>query len=105
MNTSDYQLLKIHILDWLGLSRDAVHMHIGLAVFFLAVLLWKRGRPTTLCLVPVLVAALGMEAFDLRDDYATFGYFRWSASAHDVVNTMFWPVLIVLGYRWVQSRS
>ncbi len=78
------------------LSKDAVHIYIGLVVFFAAVALWKRGRIQFACLVPVSVVALGMEAFDLFDDYRSFGYLRWDASLHDVVNTVFWPVLIVM---------
>ena len=96
MDTSTYQLLKIHILNFLDISRDAVHIHIGLVVFFLAVVLWKKGRIELACLMPVFLVAMGMEAFDLRDDLRSFGHFRWSASLHDLINTTIWPVAIVV---------
>jgi hypothetical protein len=44
MEVTAYQSLKLIILDVLGLSKDAIHLHIGLLVFFLAAVLWRRGR-------------------------------------------------------------
>lgn len=41
MNTSNYQGLKLAILNLTDLSKDAVHIHIGLVVF--TVLFWKKG--------------------------------------------------------------
>jgi len=82
-------------VEFLGLSKDAIHIHVGLAAFFMAVVFWKRGRIELACLVPVVILALGMEVLDLRDDMATFGHFRWSASLHDFFNTTIWPAIIV----------
>jgi hypothetical protein len=96
IDTSSYQLAKIHIMNALPLSKDAVHIYIGLIVFFSAVILWKKGRILPSCLVPVLVVALGMETFDLVDDWRSFGYLRWSASFHDLLNTTFWPLIMVV---------
>ena len=66
-----------------------------MAVFIVAVVAWQKGRVTVRSLAPVLLAAFTMEALDLRDDYQSFGYLRWSASVHDIVNTTFWPIMIV----------
>ena len=41
---SEYQNLKLVILSILEISKDAVHIHVGLLVFFAAVILWKRVR-------------------------------------------------------------
>jgi hypothetical protein len=95
VDTSSYQLAKIHIMNALPLSKDAVHIYIGLIIFFGAVILWKKGRILPICLVPVLIVALGMETIDLVDDYRSFGYPRWSASFHDLLNTSFWPLIMV----------
>ena len=95
IGTSFYQSVKIVVLDVLNLSKDAVHIYIGLTVFFLAVVLWKKGRIVSLCLIPVTAAALAMEALDLYDDWRSLGYPRWQASIHDIINTMLWPVVIV----------
>lgn len=35
---------------------------------------------------------------DAQDDIATFGYWRWEASMHDVSNTSFWPTVFTPGW-------
>jgi len=96
--------LKLHILDLVSLSRDAVHIHIGLAVFFMAVLLWEKGKVTLSCVVPVLVVAIGMELFDLYDNFGSTGSMRWLNSLHDIINTILWPVLIAMFF-WIKESS
>ena len=66
-----------------------------MAVFILTVIAWNRGRISWLCLLPVFIAAFAMEVLDLRDDYRSLGYFRLSASVHDVINTVLWPSIVV----------
>ncbi len=80
----------------LSISKDAVHVYVGLTVFFLAVVVWKKGRIVSACLIPVVVAALAMEVLDLYDDWQSLGHLRWAASVHDIVNTSLWPVVIVV---------
>ncbi len=94
MDTSFYQSFKLSIISIVDLSKDAIHIHVGLIVFFLVVFLWKKGRFEIVCVLPVLMIACLMEAFDLRDDLNSLGYMRWSASVHDIVNTALWPVVI-----------
>lgn len=91
-----YQNLKLVIIDLTDLSKDAIHIHVGMIVFLLVVLLWKKGRFELVCVLPVLIIAFLMEALDLRDDMNSMGYMRWSASAHDIVNTTLWPVVLTL---------
>ena len=105
METSNYQFMKIHVLNAIDLSKDAVHLYIGMVVFLVAVVAWQNRRFTWLCLVPVFAIALIMEALDLHDDYRAFGYFRWGASIHDIANTTFWPVILVLLARLVFVRQ
>lgn len=96
---STYQNAKLAILSILELSRDSIHLHIGLIVFFATVVLWKKGAVEARCLIPVAVVASLMEILDLRDGYNDLGYFRMAAvtaSIHDLVNTMIWPVVIVV---------
>ena len=100
---SEYQNAKLIILSILEISKDAVHIHIGLLVFFAAVVLWRKGSFDARCLIPVVVVASLMELLDLRDDYADQGYIRiaaLTASVHDLINTMLWPVVIVV-LAWV----
>lgn len=96
---SEYQEAKIIIVSILELSKDSIHMHVGLIVFFLAVVLWKKGSIETRCLIPVAIIASSMEILDLRYDYLSLGHFRLkaiTASIHDLINTTFWPIVIVV---------
>ncbi|KIX10951.1 hypothetical protein X474_27545 [Dethiosulfatarculus sandiegensis] len=105
MESSGYQSFKSLILEVLPLSKDAIHIHMGLMVLFLAVFIWRRGRLDYLSLLPVFMAAGAMEFLDLRDDLLLLGYMRWFASVHDLINTVFWPTIIVIAYKWVETRK
>ena len=99
MNTSQYQLLKIHILSVIHLSKDAIHIYLGLSIFFLWILIARKTIRSFKAIIPVLIVAVVMEALDLKDDYTSFGHLRWGASIHDILNTVFWPFLIVLLFK------
>ncbi|MXY97457.1 MAG: hypothetical protein F4Z29_06840 [Gemmatimonadetes bacterium] len=96
---SDYQNVKLVILSILEISKDAIHIHVGLFVFFAAVVLWRKGSFDARCLIPVVIVASLMELLDLRDDYTYQGNIRLAgvtASVHDLINTLLWPVVIVV---------
>ncbi len=106
METSFYQLFKLHLMHYLPLTKDAIHVYLGLIVYFCASGLLRRASwwwPV----VVVLALSLVMEAFDLRDDFASFGYLRWGASLHDIVNTVFWPAVVatVLRFKLKAARK
>lgn len=48
---------------------------------------------------------MAMEILDLKDDWQSLGYMRWSASIHDIVNTAIWPVIIVLLFKVYRSKK
>jgi hypothetical protein len=58
-----------------------------------------------LSLLPVFIVAGAMEFLDLRDDLTSLGYMRWSASGHDLINTIFWPTITVIACKWIESRK
>ena len=91
METSLYQLFKLHLMHFLPLSKDAIHIYLGLSIYFAAALFFRHFASWKPVLV-VLAISVIMECFDLRDDFSSYGYFRWGASLHDIVNTIFWPV-------------
>ncbi len=95
MNTSMYQLAKIHVLSFFDVSKDAMHVYIGLSILLLWVLFTRKPLSSLKNLIPVVTVAIVMEVFDLRDDFTSFGHFRWNASLHDILNTMFWPAIII----------
>lgn len=96
---SEYQNAKLIILSILEISKDAIHIHVGLFVFFAAVVLWRKGSIDAKCLIPAVIVASVMEMLDLRDDYSDQDSIRiaaLTASIHDLINTMLWPVVIVV---------
>jgi len=96
METSAFQSIKLAIVATTGLSKDALHIYVGLAVFLaVAVVLRKPLRSTVPWLVAFAMAIAG-EVLDMRDDIASLGYWRWGASVHDALNTLFWPTVLLL---------
>ena len=102
METSAVQSLKLTLLHATGLSKDALHIHVGLFIFFVVALAARKRVGNALPLVAVLVAAVTGELFDMRDDLRSLGHWRWTASLHDIVNTVAWPVAIsALARTWL----
>lgn len=91
-----YQDLKLIILELTGLSRDAIHIYIGMSVFFAMVAIFRKGKIEAVSLLPVLAAAAAMEIADLYESYSSMGPMYWGDSVHDLINTMLWPVVIVV---------
>lgn len=101
-DTSFVQALKLDIVGITGLSKDALHIYVGLGVWLLAATLMRRSIGTLRPWLAVLVVALGIEAFDAFDDWVQLGRWRWKASLHDVVNTLFWPTVLALLARFTR---
>ena len=103
--TSGYQMLKLRVLDVVPLSKDAVHVYIGMACLLVSLLVLRVPLRSYRAVILGVVAALTMEALDLRDDLATVGHFRSAASLEDVVNTNLIPLATVTVARlgWVRK--
>jgi cell shape-determining protein MreD len=56
----------------------------------------KRSIASWIPWLAVLLVALLGEAVDMRDDLMSVGHWRWAASLHDVLNTVFWPSVLLL---------
>ncbi len=95
-----YQEFKLRVIDLTGLSRDAIHIYVGLFVFFSFVGFIRKGKIEPIALIPVFVVAAAMEVIDLYGNYQTMDSMYWGNSLHDLVNTLFWPVVIVLLVRF-----
>lgn len=104
METSLVQAFKLAIVSATGLSKDALHIYAGLAIFLLLAVL-MRDRPSLVrpwCVV--LLAAVIAEALDLRDDLASLGQWRWAASLHDVLNTIAAPSVFAVLFHFQVFR-
>lgn len=95
MEMSAVQAIKLAIVSTFGLSRDALHIYVGMAMFLAVIVSTRRLRPYFAWLSVLALACLG-EGLDWRDDLADFGYWKWKDSVHDVVNTLFWPSVMTL---------
>jgi hypothetical protein len=96
VRTSAYQSLKLHVLQVLPLAKDAIHVYIGFACYVATLAGLRLPMGSWRALLPGFIVSVGMEAFDLRDDWRATGHLRWAASLKDVVNTNLVPLLIVL---------
>lgn len=105
METSAFQSVKLALVSATGLSKDALHIYVGLALFFAVALAWRKPVRTWLPWCSVLAAAVLGELLDARDDMVSFGRWRWWASAHDVANTLFWPTVLVILSRYTPAFS
>ena len=86
---SSYQLFKLWWLAVLPLTKDAIHVYIGLLCLLGALVVFRRRLGSYQALIPGLALSIAMEILDLRDGYP------WSASVHDIVNTNLMPFVIV----------
>lgn len=99
METSWYQGAKLVLESTLGVSKDALHVYVGLAVYLGASVVFRKPLNSLLPLALVFLAAVAGEALDMRDDIASLGYWRWQASLGDIANTVLGPMLI-----WTLAR-
>jgi hypothetical protein len=96
MFLTQYQEFKLIVVNLTGLSKDAIHIYVGLFSFFATVTILKKVKVDSSTLIPVFIIALLMEAVDLIGNYQTMDSMYWDNSIHDLVNTLFWPMAIVL---------
>lgn len=79
--------LKIVMTDLLNLSRDALHIHVGLGIYVLAILALRRGPASPLPWLIVLAFELVNEILDLYHEV------DFSGAIVDILNTMLWPTI------------
>jgi hypothetical protein len=93
------QAIKQAIVLTIGLSRDALHIYVGLAVLLIMAFVLRKKLSSLIPLSIVFFVAILGEIVDMRDDMLTIGYWRLNASIHDVVNTVFWPTVLTLFHK------
>ena len=81
--------------DGTGASDALLHVHAGMAVLLLARLITGRSLATPTPFLCVCAAELANEIID-RINY---GGWRWWDTGPDVVNTLFWPFVLMVGLR------
>ncbi len=99
-----FQALKIDLLEFTGLAKDAMHVHIGLIVFVIVRLFWRCRGGWILAWLAALTVAFGGEYIDIRGEIMRHEFTSDAAHWHDVWNTMVWPTVLMLVGRWLQPQ-
>lgn len=95
--------LKLAVLDATHLGKDALHVHIGLIIFFAAVALLRVPVGSRWPLIAASLAAIGGEVGDIGQRALTDVPPDWPAHGKDVWNTIAWPVMLTAAGRWTPS--
>lgn len=88
------QSAKLFLVEATDLSKDALHIYIGLAVMLLVVIVLRKPLRDWRPLAAVAFAAIAGELWDVIDTFSHGGTPHWSLNWKDVWNTMFWPVIL-----------
>jgi hypothetical protein len=85
----------------LRLAPDALHVHVGIAIFFAVALMVRGPRAFVTAFWVVLGVAVVTEVFDLLYDLEVGRPLRWLNSVKDIVNAVVWPAAwMVFGARF-----
>lgn len=93
---SDFQATKTWLVELIGLSKDALHIYVGLGVFLIAAILFRVPLRDWRPLAAVFLVAVAGEIWDLFERLAPNEQPRWASNWHDIWNTMFWPTILFL---------
>jgi hypothetical protein len=91
-----YNALKTDIANFVGISKDALHIHLGLLLFVGLVLVLRRSPAHPLPWLLVLGFELANEVMDIFHWHAGTWSFQIGDSGKDLINTMLWPTVILL---------
>ena len=95
--------LKTNLSEFLHLSKDALHIHLGLAIYLIVFLTLSRGRRHWLPWATVLAFELVNEAVDIFHHGPSTA--ELGGSAKDIVNTMLWPTVLLVGTHILLRRA
>lgn len=92
---------KSWIVTATDLSKDALHIYFGLALFLVVRLAWRGRGGWIAAWLAVLAMACGGEWLDLTAEYSRSTIQPDAAHWHDIWNTMFWPTVLMIVGRWL----
>jgi hypothetical protein len=84
-----------------GASDSLLHVHAGMAVLLVARVLTGKSLATPVPFLIVCVAAVINEGFDRLNHIV----WRPTDAALDLVNTLFWPLVLMIGLRLRRARQ
>jgi hypothetical protein len=92
--------LKTDLSQLLNLSKDALHVHLGLLIMLLAVFILRKSPASIVPWLCVLTLELANEILDLS--HGPHGSLSLFGSLKDIVNTMLWPTVILVLARYTR---
>lgn len=95
-----YRPLSSALGESTGASDSLLHVHGGMAILFLARIVTRRSLATWTPFLFVLAAAIAKEGADR----IAHGAWRMPDSGFDILNTIFWPFVLMVGLRWRRAR-
>lgn len=98
---ASYGRLIQWIGDGTGASDALLHVHAGLAVLLIARVVTGRSLASPVPFAVVCVAALTKEVLDRMH----YGSWRWWDTGFDVLNTLFWPFVLMIALRLWRPRG
>lgn len=101
-----FHAAKIWLVDLTGVSRDALHIYVAIALFLCVRIVWRGSWGSVAALAVVLTAALTGEWLDHQMELLQRGVCDPAEHWHDLRNTMAAPIVLALALPWLrQPRS
>src|SRR3546814_20604470 len=96
--------LKTGFEKSVGLSADAIQVHVGVMLLFFFAWVTRRPLHDWRPWLIVFAVELANEIIDLNQECGSIER-NWNASRHDLINTMFIPTLLVLDRKSTRLNS
>ncbi|KGB55028.1 hypothetical protein FG91_01657 [Sphingopyxis sp. LC81] len=96
---------KTWLVTSTDLSKDALHIYFGLALFVAVRLMWRWRGGWLVAWLAVLAMASGGEWLDMSLEAQRSAIQPDAAHWHDIWNTMFWPTVLLLIGRWLHPEA
>jgi hypothetical protein len=100
-----YNAFKTQLSDLLGISKDALHIHLGLATYLIVLVVFRRQLTSPVPWLALLAFEIVNEFLDIFHVHEGVMGLDLSGSLKDVLNTMFWPTVVLVAARWHRSRK
>ena len=91
--------LKLFIEQYSGLERDALHIHLALLLYLVAMAVFRQTRRSRVPWLFVLGVEIANEVSDLVLHGGGDGS-AWQESLKDLWNTMLWPTVLLFVGRY-----
>ena len=97
--------LKNAIAFYTGLEKDALHIHVALLLYVLALWIFRQTRRSRFPWIAVFLIEMANEGHDLIINWPEGPHWAISESAKDLWNTMLWPTVLLLVGRYTDWFS